>query len=51
MVSYWYLYLVKQIENQEGFLDGDCVGYLLGVVLGVSVGHSVGKPDSGKLCC
>ena len=44
MVSCWGLYF-KNIYNQEGLLDGDCVVYLLGFVLGVIIGISVGKPD------
>ena len=39
MVSCWYLHLIKKTDNQEGLLDGDCVGlfvifrvYLTGVV-------------------
>ena len=30
--------LGKKIDNQEKFLNGDCVGSLLGVVLGVIIG-------------
>ena len=41
--------LGKKIDNQEGLLDGDCVGSLLGVVLGVIIGISVGKPDGDKV--
>ena len=49
MVSCWDLKLVKKIENQEGLLDGGCVGYLLDFVLGVIIGISVVKPDGDKL--
>ena len=41
--------LGKKIANQEGLLEGDCVGSLLGVVLRVIIGISVGKPDSDKV--
>ena len=43
--------LDKQIYNQSGLLDGNCVGSLLGVVLGVIIGISVVKPDDDKLGC
>ena len=43
--------LGKNIENQEGLLDGDCVGSLLGVVICVTIGISVGKPDGDKVGC
>ena len=40
--------LGKKLENQEGLLDGDCVGSLMDVVLGVIIGISVGKHDGDK---
>ena len=43
--------LGKKLDNQEVFLDGDCVGSLLGVVLGVIIVISVDKPDGDKLGC
>ena len=43
--------LGKKLENQEGLLDGDCVGSLLGAVLGIIIGISVGKPDGDKVGC
>ena len=41
--------LGKKLDNQECFLDGDCVGALTGVVLGVIIGISLGKPDDDKV--
>ena len=43
--------LGKTIENQEGLLDGDCVGSLLGVMLGILIRNSEGKNDGNKLGC
>ena len=53
-ISYSFLLgfaLGKKLENQEGFLDGDCVVYLLGVMLGLTIGIAVGKPDTDELGC
>ena len=43
--------LNKKLENQEGLLDGDCVGSLLGFVMVVIIGISVGKPYGDKVGC
>ena len=39
---------LKNIENQEGLLDGDYVGSLKVVLMGVIVGNLVGEPDGDK---
>ena len=40
-----------KIENQEGLVDGYCVGSLMGVALGVIIGISVGKTNDDKVGC
>ena len=51
MFSCWYFHLVKQVENQEVLLDGDCVGSNMIVVLVLIIGISVGKPHDDKVGC
>ena len=43
--------LGKKLENQEGFLDSDCVGYPMGVLSCVIILISVGKSNADKLDC